>query len=438
MIYKIIYNLLFPLVVLFGGPYFIYRISRRGNWRDGFGERFGFYPEKKRQLLKSFDRPVWIHAVSVGEVIQARVIIRELRELNPDQKVVVTSNTATGIHIARKHLDDEQTVVLYTALDVLPIVRSVFNRINPSLFILIEQEIWPNHLWIAEQRKTPIWILNGRLSDRSWKRFKKLRRWLKPLLSKVTLVGLQARADEVRFAQAGFPAEGLTYHGSLKYDVSDLVDTDPELPELLMKQVGWSGNLILMAGSTFAGEEALMVEHYMELKEAHPELRLFIAPRHAERAASLVKELKKYDVRVVRRSQVENLREGDLDPDVLLLDTTGELKSLYTIADVVFIGKTLRSPAGKGGQNFLEPARAGKPIVVGRQVENFRALVREFLDAEAIIQVKTDDELKNAFAQLLDDGGLRARMGNNSLGLFNENLGAGRRCAEWIGGYLKS
>ena len=432
---RLFYNLAFLGGLLLTWPYFIYHMWRRGRLFNAFGERLGLYSRGVKAQLEDLKDPVWIHAVSVGEIMLAGVLVRELRQCRPGQDIVITTTTATGRHVGER-LVDEHLVLLYNPTDFYFAVRRAFRCIRPSILILMEQEIWPNYIWEAEKRKIPVWLLNARLSDRSWKRMRWFRSLTGPVLRKLSLVGVQARQDIPRLAEAGFPPHTLFYVGSMKFDVAELTSFDSGLGRKVRQAAGWGEDeLILLAGSTHPGEERVILELFSDLKRRHPELRLLIAPRHVERTRGVEQLCTEAGYISVRRSRL-NLEEVAKAPvEVLLLDTTGELRSLYDLGTVNFIGKSL---IGKGGQNFIEAARAGRPVVVGPNMQNFARLAEQFVREKALLQVQNRAELADAFRQLLDDPERRKQLGGRARDLFLENLGSGARSAEMIAQYLAS
>jgi len=430
---RFVYNIVFTMAFVISWPWFAMHMLRRGRFWPGFGERFGCYSDELEQKLNALCNPVWIHAVSVGEMMLARVLIRELRALRPEQPIVITCTTSTARVLGEREMADAKTLVLYSPADLFPTVKRAFDLIRPCLILLIEQELWPNQLWEAESRKIPVWIINARLSDRSWRRFKKFRRWLAPLLAKVSMVGLQSEKDRKRLEEAGFPIHALFATGSMKYDVADLARADSGVAEKLRKELAWADDEeVFLAGSTHPGEEELLFELYKDLASERPQLKFLLAPRHAERGPGLLELARSKGLKACLRSEA---KEGI---DVIILNTTGELRSLFELATVVFIGKTLVAPEGKGGQNFLEAARVGVPVIMGPRTENFQTLVEEYDEAGAILRISDGDELKRELKRLLSDALLRRTYGEKARGLFESNLGVGGKVARMVELYLKS
>ena len=422
---KIGYNLLFTAGFALSWPYLTYLIWRRQPFWERLGERLGHYPKDIKEWLKDPRRPVWIHAVSVGEMLLARVLVRELRARRPDLRILITTGTPTGRKVGLP-LVDAQTKLVYVPTDFYYSMLRAFRRIRPTALILVENEIWPNMLWRARKMGIEVFLVNSRLSRRNRRIFRMARTFIRPVLQMFDWIGVQSPEDMRRFAIAGFPEDRLHLMGSMKYDVADLAADHPGKGRELRQSVGWAnGQVVFLGGSTHPGEEKILAKMVKHLKVRHPQLRLMLVPRHVERTRSILGELAASGLRVMRRSRLE--KEGATDPDILLVDTTGELRDLYPTADLVFIGKTL---TGTGGQNFLEAARHGRAIVAGPHMDNFIPLRREFEEMQAIRVTETPEELEVEVEKLLSSTAEREELGRRATVCFREHLGAGARCAE--------
>ena len=427
---QVMYNLVFVTFFVVASPYFTYRLWRRGRLLPQFGQRFGLYSPEVRARLRS---DLWIHAVSVGEVNIALVLIRRLRELQPTLRMVVSTTTATGFNVAQSQLADEHTTVIYNPIDFLASVASTFNAIRPRRLILIESEIWPNYLWCARRRGIPVYLVNARLSQRSEERYRRMRWLVGPLLREIALVFAQDAVDVTRLSQAGFAPETIFNLGSLKYDVAALDSHDEKDVSAWWNRSGWDEQaLILLGGSTHPGEEEVLARIYLGLKPEFPALRLLLAPRHAERGAAVRETCERLGLRAVLRSDlaaaVEPPAKGHT-PDAVIVNTTGELRALYKRATLAFVGKSLR---GHGGQNFLEAARVGMPVVVGPNMQNFAVTTREFLQSRALVQVSDEFELASSLRELLASAALRTDLGQRTRTTFESKLNAGKRTAAAI------
>jgi 3-deoxy-D-manno-octulosonic-acid transferase len=422
---KVGYNLLFTAGFALTWPYFTYLIWRRQPFWERLGERLGHYPKAVKDWLQRPDRPVWIHAVSVGEVLLARVLVRELRRHRPALRVFLTVGTPTGRRVAEPLLDDK-TCLVYVPTDFYYSMMRAFRRVNPRALILVENEIWPNMLWRAKKMGIPVCLVNSRLSRRNRRLFRAARTFVRPVLQLFDWIGVQSEEDLGRFAIAGFPEDRLHLMGSMKYDVADLASDNPGKGREIRQRVGWDqGQIVLLGGSTHPGEELVLAELVRQLKGKHPKLRLMLVPRHVERKNEILQQLAGIGLSIGLRSNFE--QEAGQDPDVLLVDSTGELRDLYPACELVFIGKTL---TGKGGQNFLEAARHGRAILAGPHMENFQSLRREFLADRAMVVSSDAATLAQELDGLLASSAEREELGRRAQACFREHLGAGARHVE--------
>jgi len=431
-ILQVAYNVIFMTFFFVTGPFFLWRLWRRGKILPQFGQRFGLYSNDVRERLKP-GCDLWIHAVSVGEVKIARVLIRSLREMQPGLRIVISTTTGTGFNVAKSLLEDEKTSIIYNPIDFLWSVVAAFKLIHPKRLVLIESEIWPNYLWCARRRHIPIYLVNARLSDRTELRYRKMRWLVSPLLQEIDLIFAQDHIDVTRLTQAGFAPETIFNLGSLKYDVA-VSDTSGEKDiSAWWERTGWRPDQpILLGGSTHPGEEEVLVRIYLELSEKWPELRLVLAPRHAERGMAIRDMCERMGLRVTTRSQLASatgpLSNGNT-PHVVVVNSTGELSSLYKRATLAFVGKSLR---GHGGQNFIEAAPGGTPIIVGPNMQNFKVITREFLSQQAIVQVFDEFELAQRLKTLIGSDEIRQDLGSRARATFEANLGAAERTASVI------
>jgi len=431
-ILQVAYNVIFMTFFFVTGPFFLWRLWRRGKILPQFGQRFGLYSKEVRERLKP-GCDLWIHAVSVGEVKIARVLIRSLREMQPGLRIVISTTTGTGFNVAKSLLEDDKTSIIYNPIDFLWSVVAAFKLIHPKRLVLIESEIWPNYLWCARRRHIPIYLVNARLSDRTELRYRKMRWLVSPLLQEIDLIFAQDQIDVTRLTQAGFAPETIFNLGSLKYDVA-VSDTSAEKDiSAWWERTGWRHDQpILLGGSTHPGEEEVLVRIFLELREKWPELRLVLAPRHAERGMAIRDMCERMGLRVTTRSQLASatgpLSNGNT-PQVVVVNSTGELSSLYKRATLAFVGKSLR---GHGGQNFIEAAPGGTPIIVGPNMQNFKVITREFLSRQAIIQVSDEFELAQRLKTLFDSDEIRRELGTRARTTFEANLGAAQRTASVI------
>ncbi len=422
---RLLYNLLFPLGLLFFLPAYLLKMQRRGNYRRNFGQRFGFYSDEVRARLATGSR-TWIHAVSVGEVAIALKLAAKLRELDGAFHCVLTTTTTTGFAFAEKEAPAWMEV-MYNPLDFWPVVRRAFAAIRPVRIILVEAEVWPNLAAGARARGVPLALVNARLSARSERRFAKLRFFVAPTFRCLDLVCAQEHKDVERWAAIGVRREVIREVGSIKYDSIES-GGESDLPlRILGSFCIDDARPILFGGSTHPGEEEILGRTFLRLRHEFPTLVLLLAPRHVERTREVQGQLQKLGLRVALRSAAESTPAAE--PDCLLLDTTGELRTWYAVATVVFIGKSLTA---HGGQNPVEPILAGKPVIFGPHMENFSGLAQSLLEQEAALQIADSAELATRCAELLRDPARRRQLVENAGRALAAHRGATQRTAELV------
>jgi 3-deoxy-D-manno-octulosonic-acid transferase len=431
-----VYNFVFNAGLICASPYYFSKMVRRGNWRSGFAERFGKYDARLKHALTN-RHVVWFHAVSVGEVNLCILLIRELEPRLPNYKFVVSTTTSTGMADLKKRLPPHISCIYYP-IDRRRYVQRAMGHIHPEAVILFEAEFWPNFLWSLQRRGIPHFLVNARLSPRSFAGYRRFGFLFRDLFSGFLGVGAQSEADADRLRQLGFRPEAIHVAGSLKFDAAKpvnleerrLVDAVTILGQLGLRE----GNLILVAGSTHDGEEVLLAEMLIRLRHRFPNLFLVLVPRHQERGAEVSRILDSKGIKFALRSQVTPLTRYDPGAlDCLLVNTTGELRFFYQHADLVFVGKSLTAESGKkGGQNPIEPAAFGKAVVVGPKMENFSDIVPRFLERKAMVQVQNANDLEVALAELLADPDKRSKLGANALEVVKENQGSLGRTLDFL------
>lgn len=409
----IFYNLLFPVAFLFMLPKFLMRMARRGGYKKHFEQRFGIYSEETKARFAE-GRRIWIHAVSVGELFVAFRFIEEYRRTNPEALFVVSTNTSTGHRLAEEKIDPRD-VLIYFPIDLLLVMHRVFNILNPLKLILVECEFWLNLIWLAKRRGIPVSLINGRVSDSSFKGYMRFRSFTRLLLRWINPICMQGRQDAERIIAMGARPETVKTLGTAKYDLPPpAADADGAARAVLRKLSVPDNALILLGGSTWPGEEEALCEIYKNLRAQHPELFLVLVPRHAERRDDVVKAIEGQGLTCSLRTR------GASKADVLVVDTTGELMSFYAVSDVVFIGKSL---CEHGGQNPIEPALFGKAIVVGPNMENFPSVMDDFLSAGALRQVADFQTLEKTIEDLLVDSNVRKKLGEAARGVIESRRG---------------
>lgn len=413
---RLLYNILMPLAFLIYLPRLIFRYRTRCGWKETFGERFGLYGSRKKEL-KSFRGAIWIHAVSVGEALVALSMIKKYHALHPKRKFVISTTTTTGQELARNNVP-ENTTVIFCPIDFPWIVGRCLNLLRPAQLVIFETELWPNMITLAKKRQIPVILVNGRLSDRSARGYRRLKLFFAPLLRKFDLILAQSENDAKRFRSVA-PDAKVRNGGNLKFD--------QKLPELigenLLNTYLGEGRVIL-AGSTHPGEEELLVKCYTALKTDFPDLKLALVPRHAERGNDIAEMLKKSSFTFARRSTGAFPQEK---VDILLADTTGEMAQFMKDADIVVMGKSF---AGHDeGHNLIEPALLSKAIVTGPLLRNFRFLLNVMKQAEAVVTAN-DDELTGTLRNLLNNDQLRSELGDRAKRTIGFNGGATNRAIE--------
>ncbi len=408
-----LYSLVLALVLLGTSPYWIYQVLRHGKYRRGFAERMGKIPARIT-ANESKRRVIWIHAVSVGEVFAVRGLVERVRQVMPGHRVVVSSTTDTGQDLARKHFGEEN--VFYFPMDFGFAIQPYLRALQPELVVLAETEFWPNFLRLTHANGARIAVVNARISDRSWPRYRRFRWALRRMLAQVDLFLAQTESDSERLRAIGADPKRVQVAGNLKFDVS-LPAPPPIVENLRQSLSAEKAGPVLVCGSTVEDEEPLLLKAFENVRVGHPRAVMILAPRHPERfdpVASLVQEL---GIPLHRRSQWsgEALAGG-----VFLLDTIGELAALYALADVAFVGGSL---VPRGGHNIIEPALHGVATVTGNHTENFRDIVGLFQSRNAV-RIVGVSELPLTLMHLLENDGERMALGRRAKETMQSQMGA--------------
>jgi len=424
-----LYNILFAIFFCLAAPYYFLKMWRRGDWRRGFRQRFGRFDAGFKQALTN-RHVLWMHAVSVGEVNVCTQLIRALEPRVPNIKIVVSTTTSTGMGELQRKLPSRIEKIYYP-IDYRKCVHRALSVIHPEAVVLVEAEIWPNFIWRLRDKQIPLLLVNARLSERSRRGYRRFGFLFRPLFASFTAVGAQNEADAARLREIGCRPGAIQVVGSLKFDAARLDERRLLDVPLLLRQVGVPEEApLLVAGSTHAGEETVLAEQLPRLRRRFPDLFLVLVPRHFERGKEVGKELEARGVKFVYRSEITagtQLKPGEVE--CLLVNTTGELRSFYEQATVIFVGKSL---SGEGGQNPIEPAALGKPIVFGPHMQNFAAIAEAFLNGNGALQVRDAAELETTLGELLADRNLRETLGRNALKVVQENRGAIDRTVDLV------
>ena len=421
-IYSVVLGLGFVLAL----PWFLWKGRATGKYFRTFRERMGRLPV---YLNIDGDRSIWVHAVSVGEVLATRPLIPALKQRYPHHKVFLSTTTMTGNAVAQKSVRGVDGV-FYAPFDWPGPVKKALTTLKPSLLVLVETEIWPNLIHEAHRAGTRIAVINGRISPKSFRGYRWIRGFLRRVLSEVDVFLMQGEPHAERVRRMGAPAERVKVTGNLKFDAVESGRT----PERLARIIGGEARRdrpLWVAGSTVTGEEELILQAYHRVRERVPLTGLVLAPRHPERFAEVRTLVESAGFPCLRRT---NLEPGAWrDGEVVLLDTLGELAQLYPLASVVFVGGSL---VPSGGHNILEPAVAGKPVIVGPHMQNFQEIAEKFRAEDALLQVRSAEDLAREVISLLTDEPRRRSLGERAKSLVDRNRGALRSTIEGLAGLV--
>ncbi len=431
------YDIGFLIFSIFYLPTLIFK----GKLHGDFMERFGIYDVKKRERLAAGKRKIWIQAVSVGEVALCKTFIPLLKDRFKPDEIILSTITRTGNDLAKKMFSKDVTVI-YFPLDFSFVVKKVVALIKPTLYIMVETEIWPNLLKELFKNNIPSVLVNGRISDRSFDKYKLVKPSLKNILDRVNVFCMQSENDRERIKYLGAGSDRVKVTGNMKFDIEIAAHKEP-------RNIREAINLrpeeeLLVAGSTHHGEEEILLDVFRELKKEFAALRLLIAPRHIERVGEIQHLVKRFGFKVALVSQPKNLNQksspglslgyfvNNSQPstsDILILDTIGQLNDMYSVATLVFIGGSLIK---HGGQNPIEPAIFEKPILVGPNMFNFKNIAFLFLANDAAVQVRDKEELLEEARFLLNNKDERIKLGLAAGRVVHENRGATGRNIEII------
>jgi 3-deoxy-D-manno-octulosonic-acid transferase len=422
--YRFLYSAALGVGLIASLPYWVFQMLRHGKYRKGFFERMGRVPQR---LHVPERKPViWVHAVSVGEVMASARLIEELGRRLPEYRIVVSTTTDTGQSLARKYFGEAN--VFYFPVDLGFAIRPYMGALRPRLVAIAETEFWPNFLHLARAQGARIAVVNARISDRSWPRYRRFRRILHKTLENVDLFLAQNANDASRLEDIGAAAERVQVTGNLKFDIP--APASSAIVESLRASIAaCGGGPVLVCGSTVDGEEPLLLKAFESIRVQHPRAVMILAPRHPERFAVVASLLVQMSVRFYERS---SWRGEPLCGCVLLLDSIGELAALYSLADVAFIGGSL---VPRGGHNIIEPAQYGTAIVVGNHTENFRDIVGLFQSQDAV-RVVGPAELPLVLLDLLANDAERKALGEHAAAAVRSQIGATARTADQLQGLL--
>jgi len=423
------YNLALLAALAAGAPWWLWKMATTHKYRVGLAERLG---RVRPDLLRNSKPILWLHAVSVGEVLAVSRLVSELDRAFPEFRLLISTTTRTGQDLARQKFGADR--VYYCPLDLPWAVRAYMKALQPRMLILAETEFWPNLLSACLRRNIPVSVVNARISDRSWPRYQALKGLWRPFLNQIACALAQSETDAERLKVIGCAPDRVSVSGNLKFDVRAAQQADATR---LLKTL--TANLrLIVAGSTLEGEEAALLETWPQLLAADPNLAMVLAPRHPERFSAVVSLLEQSGISWIKRSDWRTQPEDSIPTiqpgQIILLDTIGELASVYSLAAVAFVGGSI-IPAG--GHNPLEPAQFGVPIVMGPHFANFRAITEALL-AHNALRITTKEDLAATLIKLLKDSTDAKAMGERAKQVFIQQAGATDRSVAAIRALLTS
>ncbi len=394
----------------------------RGKLHRGIFVRLGFLPSGAR-----FNRPIWLHAVSVGEILAARPLLEELRKRYPEKQIVISTVTTTGNELARG-IAARGDYVFYLPFDLSFIVKKFITLIKPVLFLSVETEIWPNLISYLYQNKVVVAIVNARISPGSYRGYRCVYYLIRGILRKISLFCVQTESDAERFVRLGAPREKIKVTGNMKFDIQ------PRQTDLRLSDLGLNENdKLIVAGSTHSGEEEIILRVFRSLRKVMPLVKLLIAPRHPERAKEVERLALEKGLKPCFISRLGTDATASAGAEVFILDTIGQLACLYSLATVVFVGGSL---VKKGGHNIIEPAQFAKPIIIGPHTYNFRQITEYFFRQEAVAVVKNEEELEESLRILLENDARRKSLSRNAYEIISLHRGAAEKNAELLAAFL--
>ena len=420
-----VYNIFLVLYWLMLSPLLIYRLLFEEGFYYRVKQSAGVMPTPTLEKI-AYHRAIWVHAASVGEVVAASPIVRELKKRYPEQMVVVSVVTATGHKMAQSIIPEADGHIFFP-VDIPVITNRIVKIVDPKIIILIETELWPNFLRIAWKKKIPVMMMNGRISDRSMRRYSLVKHYTEKMLNQIRLLCMQSSFDVDHIIAMGADPHRVIITGNTKYDQT-YATVSPEECAALKKEFRFEGRgPVIVCGSTHSGEEEILMKTFVRLMADYPDLCIVLTPREITRAASVKHHVEENGLSVIRRSEMGTKADDGCFHQVVILDTIGELGRLYSIADVVFVGGSL---VKIGGHNILEPAAHGKPIVVGSYMFNFKEIFELLGKRGVCLMVKNEEELDKTLRELLAHPEKMKEMGEEALRVVHENRGATQRNIE--------
>ena len=428
----LIFDSIYLTASLLGSPYLLFKILTSKRYRSGLNQRFGITTERVS------NKPgIWVHGASVGEVITAKSIIERIDKEFPEWETFISTTTNTGFSVAEKNFPNK--TVFYFPLDLSWITKKIIRRTKPDCILLVELEIWPNFLISAYKKNIPVIIVNGRISNRSLMAYRAIghisKDFRNSLTNKMNTYCARTETDAQRFRDLGIPGNQVFVTGTMKYDnIPTHIDENISKGLVELFHIN-DDDLVLIGGSTHAGEEEILIRVFKRLNETFPNLRLIIAPRHIERTGDVSRLIEKMGFIPVLKTRLEgsNYKWQNTKKEIILIDTVGDLEKIYSSANFVFVGKSL---VPFGGQNMMEPAGLGKPVIFGPHTFNFKEEVVLLLKNNAAKMVETEDELFKAIEFFIKNPDAAKEIGHKAQKVVNEKRGATGKNIEIIGKIL--
>ncbi len=421
-------NAIYLFLLIVASPWLAWQAARTGKYREGWGQKLlGLVP-----VRKSRSRCVWLHAVSLGEVSLIGPLVAELKRRHPDWDLVISTTTLTGHALAKTRYSEH--TVFYCPLDFTWTVSAAMRRIRPDVLLLAELELWPNLIDAARRRGARVVVVNGRLSERSFRGYRRLGGLVRRLLTRIDLIAAQNEPYAERFRELGAVADRVVVTGSLKFDGAQTDRANPATTRLRSLASFAENDIVFLAGSTQEPEERLAIEAYKELAPRHPRLRLVIVPRHPERFVEVARLLSTSGLIWEKRSQW-NQRGGNAQVRVLLVDQVGELAAWWGTATIAYVGGSMGE---RQGQNMIEPAAYGCAVSFGPKTRNFRDVVSALLAADAAVVVNNGAELTEFVRRCLGDRDWAAELGRRAASVVASQLGATGRTVDLIDGLIQA
>jgi 3-deoxy-D-manno-octulosonic-acid transferase len=424
----VLYNIFFLTSVVLALPFVLVKVLTREKTKKTVIRRL----RSEASIRASATRPVWIHALSVGEVLACSSLIKQIKKIYATGPVVLSVSTLTGHEVATRLLKSDVDAIFFFPYDLVWSVRKTIRSVNPAIFILVESDIWPNVIYEMKRRQIPFVLVNGRMSPRSFSGYMRLSFFMRCVFSNISMICTQTDMDARRFVALGAAPDKVHVTGNIKFDQAAVSASEEEV-KALRRSMGISPKArVFVAGSTHEGEEAIVLRCFEALKRSFPDLVLVVVPRDPGRARGVQRMFKQAGFFAPLKTELAKMNVG-LTPEAIIVDTIGELRRLYTTAHVVFVGKSL---VNLGGQNPLEPAALKKPIVFGPHMFNFGLIAERLVREGGALQVANEEELLREVGNLLADPERLKAMGMKAHQVFHMNRGAVRKTLAVIEGFL--